>query len=415
MKPLILGKVNPFSLLIKPVGSRCNLNCRYCFYLGNDDIISANRPPVMPDHILEKMIGNYLDLSFETSVFTWQGGEPTLAGLDFYRRVVELQMKYGRDGQVVANALQTNGILIDDTWAEFLAEYRFLVGLSLDGTPEIHDSNRVDSRNNPTFNRVVKAAETLRRHGVEFNILCMISDRSETHGEEIYRRLTGMGFDHLQFIPCVEHDQESGVPSPHNVSARGYGQFMSDVFDRWYEGDVGKVSVRTFESLVALLTGSEHLSICNMRGQCHHYLVVEKEGDVYPCDFFVSPESYIGNICETPLEKLFMSGKIMSFSRMKSDYPAVCLECSFLSLCRGGCPKDRFCAGKGKYGTESAICEGMKLFFSHTRDRLGQLAGTVRQNQRTISKNSSEKTVPVSRNDPCPCGSGKKFKKCCMQ
>ena len=415
MKRINNKHIEPFSLLIKPVGSRCNLNCTYCFYQGTDTLLGGNRPPVMSRNVLDRLIGDYLGLGFPTSIFTWQGGEPTLAGLNFYHNVVEGQMAFGHDGQVVANALQTNGICIDDQWSEFLAEYRFLVGLSLDGPPEIHDHYRTTGTCTTSFEKVITAADSMRRYGVEFNILCMITDRSEQYGRDIYRFLVGEGFEHLQFIPCVEYNPESGALSPCNVSPEGYGRFLSDVFDEWYERDTHRVSVRTFESLIARLAGEEHLCICTMRENCHHYLVVEKEGDVYPCDFFVSKPYYVGNICETTIADLFCSKRIHSFSRLKSNYPAQCHECSYLDLCFGGCPKDRLCAGGGEFGSESSLCEGLKLFYSHTHDRMVQLAETVRKNFADIEREKSARYNSIGRNDPCPCGSGKKYKKCCME
>lgn len=407
--------LKPFSLLIKPVGSRCNIDCTYCFYRGTDELLGGNRHPVMPDHVLDRMIGDYLALAFPTSVFIWQGGEPTVAGLNFFRRVVEKQMAYGRGGQVVANALQTNGYVIDDRWAEFLAEYRFLVGLSLDGPPEIHNHHRITGTGHPTFDRIMKTAETLRRHSVEFNILCMITGRSEDHGRYIYEFLVGEGFEHLQFIPCVDYDPSTGTPSPYNVSPAGYGRFLCDMFDAWYSRDVGRVTVRTFESLVALLAGEEQFSICTMRKRCNHYLVVEKEGDVYPCDFFVSPQYYLGNLCETPLADLFCSDRADSFSRIKCDYPDDCLPCTYFDLCAGGCPKDRLCAGGESFGKVSGLCGGLQLFFGHTAEKMKELAESVRQTHEKASVSDSRSFASVGRNDPCPCGSGKKYKKCCMK
>ncbi|MBN2289014.1 MAG: anaerobic sulfatase maturase [Candidatus Glassbacteria bacterium] len=402
--------LKPFTLLVKPVGSRCNLSCSYCFYLGTDEHLGVGRPGVMPAGVLERMVGDYLSYGFPTSAFTWQGGEPTLAGLEFYKKAVELQMAHGRNGQAVANALQTNGVLLDERWAGFLAEYRFLVGLSLDGPQPLHDHYRKDHRGRPTFDRVMAAAALMRRHRVEFNILSMITAKSERLGGEIYRFLVGEGFRHLQFIPCVEYGQADGKPAPQNCSPRGYGQFLCDVFDCWYPGDVGRVSVRTFEGLVALLAGEPRLSICNLGKVCDHYLVVEKDGGVFPCDFFVAEDYLLGNLMDKPLAKIYLSDRERSFAHLKADLPAKCTACRYLEICYGGCPKDRLAAGGGKFGRPSHLCEGLMLFYEHAVSKLQALAESVRQ-----PRESREKTALPGRNDPCPCGSGRKYKHCCLK
>ena len=408
-------RIKPFSLLVKPVGSRCNLDCEYCFYLGTDEALAGQRPAVMPLKVLERMCEDYLGYGFPTSVFTWQGGEPTLAGLDFYRQVVKNQMKYGKNGQAVANALQTNGILIDEEWAEFLAEYRFLVGVSLDGPPELHNHYRLDRRRRPTFHKVMQAISALRRHGVEFNILCMITNLSQSKAKEIYRFLVSEGFTHLQFIPCVEYDPATGAPGPQNVTPLGYGQFMCELFDEWYySNDIHRVSIRTFDAVVARLAGEQQLSLCNFGERCDHYLVVEKDGGVYPCDFFVQNKYLLGNLMEKPLAEIYLSNREKSFAQLKKNYPETCRNCAYLWICYGGCPKDRLAAGGGKFGCESYLCEGLKLFFEHAGERLASLADTVRRPGAAVGA-SVPGTQKVGRNDPCPCGSGKKYKHCCMR
>jgi serine-type anaerobic sulfatase-maturating enzyme len=408
--------LKPFTLLVKPAGSRCNLDCSYCFYLGNDELLGGNRPAVMPPEVLERMVEDYLSYGFPTSAFTWQGGEPTLAGLDFYRKAIEFQMSHGRSGQAVANALQTNGILLDDQWAEFLAEYRFLVGLSLDGPQQVHDHYRINRKGQPTFEKVMAAADTMHRHRVEFNILTMITDHSEKLGAEIYHDLVSRGFYHLQFIPCVEYDPDTGKPAPQNCSPRGYGQFLSDVFEEWYAQDIGRVSVRTFEGIVAMLAGSPQLSICNLGQVCDHYLVVEKDGGVYPCDFFVDKKYLLGNLMDKPLAEIYQSEPERSFACIKADLTKKCRLCPYLDICHGGCPKDRLTAGGGNFGRPSHLCEGLMLFYDHTRARLEALADSVRPRVAHQAENTRQNSaVPPGRNDPCPCGSGRKYKHCCLQ
>ena len=412
--------LKPFSLLIKPVGSRCNLNCNYCFYLGTDEALGKKRPAVMPQAVLEQMCADYLGLGFPTSVFTWQGGEPTLAGLDFFRRVVAAQMSHGHNGQAVANALQSNGILIDREWAEFLAEYRFLVGVSLDGPPEVHDHYRLDRKSQPTFDKVMQAVGHLRKAGVEFNILCMITSLSQNLGKKIYRFLVSEGFTHLQFIPCAEYDPATGKPAGQNVTPAGYGRFLCDIFDEWYHNnDIRQISVRTFDALVGKLAGAGELSLCNFGAKCDHYLVVEKDGGVFPCDFFVEKIYALGNLTETPLAELYLSDRESAFSELKCSYPELCLDCRHLDICHGGCPKDRLTTGGGKFGKPTYLCAGLKAFFDHTRDKFQTLAEQVRQSRVNAPVTSTTATGPQaglpSRNAPCPCGSGKKYKHCCMK
>ena len=417
---MIKKSLKPFSLLIKPVGSRCNLNCSYCFYLGTDEALGQGKkhPAVMPQAVLERMCSDYLGYGFPTSVFTWQGGEPTLAGLDFFRRVVAAQMSHGRNGQAVANALQTNGILIDREWAEFLAGYRFLVGVSLDGPPEIHDHYRLDRKAQPTFDKVMQAIGRLRKAGVEFNILCMITSLSQGLGQKIYRFLVSEGFTHLQFIPCVEYDPATGKPARQNVTPAGYGRFLCDIFDEWYcNNDIHQISVRTFDAVVGKLAGARELSLCNFGEKCDHYLVVEKDGGVFPCDFFVEKKYALGNLMDTPLAELYLSDRERSFSELKNSYPELCLDCDHLDICLGGCPKDRLTSGGGKFGKPTYLCAGLKAFFNHTRDKFQALADSVRQRRihaPAPPPAAGSRANGPSRNDPCPCGSGKKYKHCCM-
>ncbi|HLA39190.1 MAG TPA: SPASM domain-containing protein, partial [Candidatus Glassbacteria bacterium] len=325
-------------------------------------------------------------------------------------------MKAGRGGQSVANALQTNALVIDGEWAGFLAEYRFLVGVSLDGPAEIHDRFRTDRQGGPTFERVMKGIGHLAENGVEFNILCMITSLSQERGREIYRWLVAQGFSHLQFIPCVEYLPESGKPAAQNVSPEGYGRFLCDVFDEWYyAGDVNRISVRTFDAVVGKLSGQAQLSLCDLGEKCDHYLVVEKDGGVYPCDFFVEQRYRLGSLLETPLAELFASDRQRSFASIKCDWPEACLSCDQVDLCCGGCPKDRLTTGLGRFGRESYLCAGLKMFFDHTRERFQTLVEMVQRQRETPRAPAYAAGGEPRRNDLCPCGSGKKYKHCCLK
>ena len=357
----------PFSLLVKPVSANCNLRCEYCFYRRVGRMYPGRRR--MERNVLEAMVRQLVGLGFSPTAFSWQGGEPTLAGLEFYRQAVALQARFGSPGQVVANSLQTNGVLIDDAWAEFLAEYRFLVGLSLDGPRELHDAYRKRGGQG-SFAEVMRAAEVLRRHQVEFNILSVVTPLTSLRAGELYRFFVGEGFTYLQFIPCVERTPE-GRPAPYTVGAEEYGRFLSDLFDAWL-ADGRRASVRLFDALLEqLITGESPL--CVLGGRCDHYLVVEHSGDVYPCDFFVTRRWHLGNLLRTPLAHLYGSEKHTEFACMKGPLAAGCLSCEWSQVCSGGCLKDRQFVGDPKR-VASYLCPAHKEFLRHAMDELRTLA-----------------------------------------
>jgi len=393
------------SLLIKPAGPDCNARCRYCFYNVTREHLGAGKHR-MSDTVLAALTEKLLKLRLPVTTFCWQGGEPTLMGLGFFQRAVKLQKKLGKPGQMVANALQTNALSIDDAWAQFLARYRFLVGVSLDGPRQIHDANRGQG----THERVMAAIRTLAKHRVQYNILTVVSKVNEDRGEEVYRWLREQGFRFLQFIPAVETDRQ-GQALPFAVSPEGYGKFMCQVFDAWLaEGGPGKVYVRFFESLVSHLAG-EPAANCTLGTRCDTYLVVEHNGDVYPCDFFVRPELRIGNILESDLPQLAMSRARHLFADAKFHLPDECYRCRYLSICNGGCLKDRQRA-HGTFKAPSYLCPSYKLFYEHALPWFNRAAEMVRST-RAAGPDRSAGHQPLGRNDPCPCGSGRKFKKCC--
>ncbi len=363
--------MSPFQLLIKPVGDRCNLRCKYCFYCGTEKLFdfgldAARRPAdVMPDDILEKMVAEFMSYRMPQSIFCWQGGEPTLAGLDFFRRVVELQMAHGSRGQVVGNAFQTNGVVIDRDWAKFLGEYKFLVGLSLDGPREVHEQMRGKS-----FDAAVRAAQLFGQFGVEFNILTVVSQASIGRGAEIYRWFVDRGHRHLQFIPCREV-LDDGSLSPQSISGEEFGDFLISVFDEWWRGDVHKVSERTIDSAVGYHVNGRP-TMCTYQGRCSDYLLIERGGEVFPCDFYGRPEWLLGYLGERPMAEFFEQVRTERFGGLKGEAPEECRACDFWAMCHGGCPRDRDATGC------SCHCAGLKKFFAATETRLKQLAATVK-------------------------------------
>lgn len=325
----------------------------------------------MSDDVLEEMIKQHLGLRFPQSVFSWQGGEPTLCGLLFFKKVVELQMKYGRSGQVVGNSFQTNGLLVDDEWCEFFNQYKFFIGLSLDGPRELHDKYRrrrqgTASPKGSSWEAAVKAAKLLSKHKVEFNILSVVTRESEKMAREVFQWFLNNGFKFLQFIPCVEVSS-SGEVDPHSVSPQGFGRFLSELFDIWWENRDKGVSVRTFDAVLeSLIMGQA--SMCIFSPCCDGYLVVEHDGGVYPCDFFVKEEARLGNLMDTPLDEIYNGEAYKKFGKEKGNIFTKCNSCNFFSLCNGGCQKDRINSQK------TYLCPAYKTFFAHASRRLKGLA-----------------------------------------
>lgn len=370
----------PFSLLIKPASSDCNLRCDYCFYSCRADLYPETAAHRMEDEVLSRLIASYLATEQPQYVFCWQGGEPIMMGIDFYRRVTDLQSRYGHRGAVVANGLQTNAVLITDALASHFAAYRFLVGVSLDGPESVHNVYRRYGNGSGSYAEVLRGIDCLKRQGVEFNILTLITQANVHRPCDIYHFLCAQGIFYHQYIPCVEFDQ-AGRLQPYSISAKEWGKFLADIFDEWFRHDTRKVSVRLFDSiLVKLVEGRS--TICHMEPDCCQYFVVEYNGDVYPCDFFVDKKWKLGNIMERSWEKIQALALYRQFGRQKSDRAAACRNCQWLALCAGDCLKHR------KYNGQSAkniswLCEGWQHFFSHSMSGFQQLAELIRSERQS--------------------------------
>jgi len=359
----------------------------------------------MGPEVQEAMIRQLMTQGLPHVSFGWQGGEPTLMGLDFFRRAVEWQQQYGYSGQTVANGLQTNGLLLNDEWAEFLRRYKFLVGVSLDGPPDLHDFYRRNAAGKGSFGRVMENIERLKAHRVEFNLLVVLNDRNVTQPERLWDFFLEHDLRYLQFIPCVERDPRTGKLASFSITGKQYGQFLRRTFDRWYGEGEPTLYERFFNDLLAVYCGEEHPS-CLHRPECGDYVVVEHNGDVYACDFFVEPEWYLGNLLETPLPALTQTERAQSFRQRKRNLAPECRRCGWLPLCYGGCPKYRQFAG-GVH-RPNYLCEGYKRFYAYAHERLLALAHKYGRRPRVPLP-----PAELRRNDPCPCGSGRKFKKCC--
>lgn len=365
--------MQPFTLLIKPSGSDCNLNCDYCFYRNRPAEIGHGCQR-MSDEVLEKMTKDYLGINLPVAAFSWQGGEPTLMGLDFFRKALDLQQKYAVPAQLVTNSLQTNAILLDDHWCEFFHDHNFLVGISLDGPKEFHDYYRRDCSGFPSHDKVMAAVQKCRQHAVEFNVLVLLNDRNATDPDKLIDFFCENQIKYLQFIPCVEINPDSGKIYDYSVTPEKYAEFLCRTFDRWIEIGIRNLSIRDFESIVTYCLTGNH-TICTFGKTCAGYVVVEHNGQVFPCDFFVHPKYLLGNLLDTPLDKLAACSSKLSFNRCKMYLSAKCFVCRHLAVCRGGCQKDRILLASSP--PQSYFCESYKRFFDYAMTRFRHLAAEV--------------------------------------
>ncbi|MGM0688806.1 MAG: anaerobic sulfatase maturase [Bacillota bacterium] len=416
-----------FHIMAKPTGSACNLNCAYCFFLKKKGLYPESNFR-MSDEVLEAYIRQLLEAHQVPQVtVAWQGGEPTLMGLDFFRRALELQEKYRRPGTVIENTFQTNGVLLDDKWCQFFQENGFLVGLSIDGPKELHNFYRKDKGGQGTWERAVRAARLLQKHNVAFNILCAVNSKNADHPLQVYRFFRDeLDAQYLQFIPIVERKNESGFQegvevTDRSVSPGQWGQFLIEIFDEWVRRDVGKTFVLNFDGILAGWLGMAG-TLCIFGATCGLGMALEHNGDLYSCDHFVEPDYYLGNIMQTPLAELAGSGKQHRFGQDKRDnLPRSCLQCQYLFACNGECPKNRFLTTpEGEPGL-NYLCAGYKRFFEHADTPLKLLAELLRRGRpaaqvMSLLTRAGDQSRPdsgkISRNASCPCGSGLKYKKC---
>ena len=401
--------MKPFSLLIKPAGADCNLRCQYCFYI--DHLEEGKPKPRMSDEILEKMISSYMQTNQNLNYsFGWQGGEPTLMGLDFFKKIIELQKKYAPPGATVSNGLQTNTTLISEEMAKFFGEYKFLLGVSLDGPEYLHDKYRKTIGDTPTYHLVMRGIEYLKRYNVEFNILTLINNETVKKPKEIYNYLKKNEFYFHQYIPCVEFG-ENNKPLPYSISGKEWGNFLCDLFDEWIKEDKRKISIRLFDSIIEYLVYGRY-NVCYMNNNCCQYFVVDYDGNVYPCDFFVRNDLVLGNIKTSNWNDFLKSPIYLQFGKQKAIWNKNCGTCPFIQLCNGDCQKFRL-GGSSTSRTLSRLCQGWKIFYAHTYPSFKLIAEELRK-ELNVKEHSPMGNLKFGRNEPCPCGSGKKYKICCM-
>ena len=365
----------PITLLIKPASSLCNLRCRYCFY---HDVASHRKTAsygVMKEALLETLVRKALQEAEGQCMFGFQGGEPTLAGLAFYQKLVQLQQQYNTRGVRIINTIQTNGMVIDDAWAAFLGKHHFLVGLSLDGTQEIHDRFRVDEQGNGTYHRVVAAAKRLKKHQVEFNILCVVNNDVARHAKQVYQNLKKQGFRYLQFIPCLDpFGEEMQKQQEFSLSLERFSSFLKATFDLYYQdfekGD--PVSIRTFDNYISMIAGYPP-EACGMAGRCSCYFVVEGDGSVYPCDFYVLDRYRLGNIQRESFTQMMQSQTAQTFVEESRYIEEDCKTCRWLPICRGGCRRHREPFEQG-HPRKNIYCDAYRTFFDYAYPRMERMA-----------------------------------------
>jgi uncharacterized protein len=376
-----------FHLLAKPTGAVCNLNCAYCFFLTKEKLYPGSRFR-MTDELLEEYIRQYIDAQQIPEVtISWQGGEPTLMGVDFFKKSIEYQQKYKKPHMTFQNSMQTNGVLLDDEWCQFFKENNFLIGISIDGPKELHDAYRVDKGGKGSFDRVMSGLQYLQKHNVDFNILTTVHAANGDYPLEVYRFFRDeIGAKFFQFIPIVERENETGYQEGNTVTdrtvkAKQYGNFLIGIFDEWVYNDVGDVFVQIHDvSLGAWLGRSP--SLCIFSPTCGNSMAMEHNGDMYSCDHFVEPGYFLGNIREEPMVNLVGSEKQRKFGQDKQDsLPNYCLECDVRFACNGGCPKNRFIETPDGEPGLNYLCEGYKTFFKHVDRPMRIMAALLRQNR----------------------------------
>jgi len=404
-----------FQVFVKPIGSICNLDCHYCYYLKKEHLYPKSESFRMSDEILEEYIVQHIQASPQKVIkFSWHGGEPTLLGLDYFQKIIALQHKHQPPNRLIANGIQTNGTLLDENWCRFLAAENFAVGLSLDGPKEMHDQYRVTKAHNPTHEQAMRGYKLLQKHQIYTDILCVVNAYNVQFPLQVYRFFKQINAKYINFLPVVERSVSDAT-----VPAEAWGKFLCAIFDEWRDADIGKVKVQMFEEAARIAFNQEH-SLCIFRPTCGDIPVIEHNGDFYSCDHFVNTEHYLGNITETPLVELLESPAQKSFGLAKlRTLPRYCQECEVRAMCNGECPKNRFLTTPHGEPGLNYLCAGYKRFFTHCQPFVSQVAAqwrlqNLKQQTPPEQATSSRLGSKTGRNDPCPCGSGLKYKKCCL-
>lgn len=449
----------PYHIMTKPIGPICNLDCAYCFYLEKEKLYPDKSNWRMADNVLERYIEQYINSQDIAEIsFAWQGGEPTLMGVDFFKRIVAYQQKHA-NGKKISNAIQTNGTLLDDDWCAFFREHSFLIGLSIDGPRDCHDKYRLDKKGQPTFDAVMRGMGLLKKHNVDFNALCVVNRYNSQKPLEVYEFLRSEGSGFMQFIPLIERtaspDTELDLAAPPvlemkdgkialpllptgqrnskldntvtewSVESLTYGDFLCKIFDTWVRRDVGSAFVQIFDIMLGLWMGMP-AGLCVFGETCGSAMALEHNGDLYACDHFVYPRYKLGNIADANLRDLVDSPQQQKFGQDKRDtLPRYCRDCDVRFACNGECPKHRFLTTPDGEPGLNYLCAGYKKFLHHIDPAMTTMAQLLRQGypaaeimniipQQEARQRQAQPRPSAGRNDPCPCGSGKKYKKCCL-
>ena len=428
-----------FHVMAKPTGAICNLDCEYCFFLSKEMLYPGSRFR-MAANLQETYLRQLLEAHARAVevVVAWQGGEPTMMGLDFFRHSIEIERRYARPGQRILNTIQTNGTLLDDEWGEFLKQNEFLVGISVDGPRQMHDAYRVDKGGKPTFDRVMRGLDVLKRHGVDWNVLTTIHAVNGDHGRAVYRfQRDELGASFIQYIPIIERATEQSLPiadagwghgvpgrplytqqgdlvTHRSVGPEQYGRFLIDVFEEWVRRDIGTVYVQMFDTALANFHG-EPGGMCVHARTCGLQLAIEHTGDLYSCDHYVEPGYLLGNITGKHMLELAASPAQHKFGQDKFDtLTRFCLDCDVRFACNGGCPKDRFATSPYGEPGQHYLCPSYQAFFRHVRKPIQQMAALLRAGKAPaeLMGRYAREDARRGRNDPCTCGNGRKWKHC---
>lgn len=394
----------------KTVSDDCNLACDYCYYSTCGGRPGPKRA-LIDDALLEAVVRAYMEQSRGSIGFAWQGGEPLLAGLPFFEKVVALQAHYAPPNTAIGNAVQTNGTALNEEWARFFKKYNFLVGVSIDGPREIHDAHRVTANGKGSFDLIMRRIEHLRAHDVDFNILTVLHGDNVGKAPELMAFYEREHFGYVQFIPGMDFPaQAPNTPPRYLITAEQYGQFLCEAFDIWYNDGAPGMSVRFFDNVLSVCAGRE-AETCKHRKTCSRTLVLEQNGDAYPCDFYMSPDQHLGNLATETLDDILHKPAYREFLKLKEKLPQQCGSCPHLHQCYGGCPRNRTWPSDGRSCSPDYFCDAYREFFDYAHESMTSLAGKLRT--RWLIDHARSGQPWPERNAPCICGSGKKFKRCC--
>ncbi len=412
-------KINPsreFQVFAKPVGALCNLGCVYCYYLEKEHIYGAGAPLRMSDEVLEEYIIRQIEATTDPVIhFAWHGGEPTLFGLNSFHKIVQFQQKHKPAGKEIINGIQTNGTLLNEAWCEFFAAEQFVVGISMDGPEEMHNRYRLTKDQRAAFEQTMRGYDLLQQFRVPTEILCVVNDYNVQQPLTVYRFFKQLNAGYITFLPLVERQPrtETGV-TPETVPADAFGDFLCTIFDEWVNEDIGRVKIQIIEEATRTAFNQEH-TLCIFKQRCGGVPVVEHNGDFYSCDHYVDQDHLLGNIMDRSLAELLDSPEQKAFGQAKLDtLPQYCRGCEVLDMCNGECPKNRFIRTPDGESGLNYLCEGYRKFFIHCKSFVNEVAARW-QKQLGEQQGAGHHPVRVGRNDPCPCGSGKKYKNCCMR